>query len=215
MTSIFRFRLIMVAAAVVLGTIALSAPVTAQTVPNPSKPRKMIEPPKDLPRLQRADRGENLDFLFEALKVAPDETSAKHIENRIWVAWVVTKSDTANLLMVRAKAAMDADNNDLAITLLDAIIEIKPDYNEAWNRRATVFFEQKDFARALSDIRHVLANEPRHFGALAGLGMIMQELGDEKRAIEAFRRALEIHPHLERVPDLVKSLADTVDGRKI
>jgi tetratricopeptide (TPR) repeat protein len=209
------FRTLLIAAAGALAVCAWTAPVIAQALPNPSKPRKMIEPPKDLPRPHRVGRVENLDFLFEALKVAPDETSAKHIENRIWAVWIVTKSDTANLLMVRAKAAMDADNNDLAIKLLDTIIEIKPDYTEAWNRRATVFFEQKDFARALSDIRHVLANEPRHFGALAGLGMIMQELGDEKRALEAFRRALEIHPRLERVPELVKSLTDTVDGRKI
>jgi len=211
-----RFRILGIAAVTAMMALAWAPPVMAQGAPqHPSKPPKMIEPPKDLPRPQRQGQSDNLDFLFEALKVAPDEASAKHIENRIWAVWIISKSDTANLLMVRAKAAMDADNNELAIKLLDAIIEIKPDYNEAWNRRATVFFEQKDFGRALSDIRHVLANEPRHFGALAGLGMIMQELGDEKLALQAFRRAIEIHPHLERIPDLVKNLTETVEGRKI
>jgi len=61
----------------------------------------------------------------------------------------------------------------------------------------------------------VLAREPRHFGALSGLGIILQELGDDKHALDAFRRALAIHPHLERVPDLVQKLSEKVDGRDI
>ena len=61
----------------------------------------------------------------------------------------------------------------------------------------------------------MLAREPRHFGALSGLGIILQELGDEKRALEAYRRALAIHPHIERIPDLAKKLAEKVDGRGI
>jgi Tfp pilus assembly protein PilF len=78
-----------------------------------------------------------------------------------------------------------------------------------------VYYTKKDFGRALADIHEVLAREPRHFGALSGLGIILQELGDEKHALEVFRRALAIHPHLERVPDLVKKLTDKVDGRDI
>jgi tetratricopeptide (TPR) repeat protein len=156
-----------------------------------------------------------LDRLFEALKVAPDEDSAKYVENRIWAIWLASSSDTANLLMGRAKTAVDGKDYDLAIKLLNAVIEIKPDFVEAWNRRATVYYTQKDFGRALADIHEVLAREPRHFGALSGLGIILQELGDDKRALEVFRRALAIHPHLERVPDLVKKLTDQIDGRDI
>ena len=69
--------------------------------------------------------------------------------------------------------------------------------------------------RSMADIEQVLIREPRHFGALAGLGMIMQEIGDDKRALEAFRKALAINPHLEKVPDLVKSLSQKVEGRDI
>ena len=61
----------------------------------------------------------------------------------------------------------------------------------------------------------MLAREPRHFGALSGLGIILQELGDDKRALEVFRRALAVHPRLERIPDLVKKLGDKIDGRDI
>ena len=74
---------------------------------------------------------------------------------------------------------------------------------------------QKEFGRSMEDIHEVLAREPRHFGALSGLGIILQEVGEEKQALEVFRRALAIHPHLERIPDLVKKLTDKIDGRDI
>jgi tetratricopeptide (TPR) repeat protein len=201
------------AALAICAVVASLPPAFAQTVdPEPLKP---VEPPKNLPRAQRGDRAQNLDRLFDALKVAPDEESAKFVEGRIWAIWVASTSDTANLLMARVKSAVDEEDYDLALKLLNSIIEIKPDYVEAWNRRATVYYAKKDFARALSDIREVLAREPRHFGALSGLGIILQETGDDKRALEAFRRALAIHPHLERVPELVKKLSDKIDGRNL
>jgi tetratricopeptide (TPR) repeat protein len=188
-------------------------PAPAETIdPEPLKP---VEPPSSLPRAQRGDKTQNLDRLFAALKVAPDDESAKYIENRIWAIWLASSSDTANLLMGRVKTATDSKDFDLAIRLLNAIIDIRPDFTEAWNRRATVYYTKKDFGRALADIHEVLAREPRHFGALSGLGIILQELGDEKRALDAFRRALAIHPHLERVPELVKKLSEKIDGREI
>jgi tetratricopeptide (TPR) repeat protein len=190
-----------------------AAPTLAQTLgPEPPKP---IEPPSALPRALHGDRTKNLDRLFEALKIAPDDESAKYVENRIWAIWLASPSDTANLLMGRVKAAVDGQDYDLAIKLLNAVIDIKPDFVEAWNRRATVYYAKKDFGRALADIHHVLAQEPRHFGALSGLGIILEEMGDDKDALEGFRRALAIHPHLERIPDLVKKLSDKVDGRDI
>jgi tetratricopeptide (TPR) repeat protein len=205
-------RLIACALAIA-AVVAWLVPAFAEALdPEPLKP---IEPPSTLPRVQRGDKTQNLDRLFEALKVAPDDESAKYVENRIWAIWLASTSDTANLLMGRAKSAVDAQDFDLAIRLLNAIVDIRPDFVEAWNRRATVYFAKKEFGRALADIREVLAREPRHFGALSGLGIILQELGDDRHALDAFRRALAIHPHLERVSDLVKRLSDKVDGRDI
>ncbi|HYY39267.1 MAG TPA: tetratricopeptide repeat protein [Xanthobacteraceae bacterium] len=206
-----RQRFIGLVAALIVAAWVLPAP--AQTIdPDPLKP---VEPPSSLPRAQRGDKTQNLDRLFAALKVAPDDESAKYIENRIWAIWLASVSDTANLLMGRVKTATESKDFDLAIRLLNAIIDIRPDFTEAWNRRATVYYTKKDFGRALADIHEVLAREPRHFGALSGLGIILQELGDEKRALDAFRRALAIHPHLERVPELVKKLSEKIDGREI
>jgi tetratricopeptide (TPR) repeat protein len=197
----------------------LNQSASAQTVAPPTPPHgqaiEPMQPPKDLPRPQRGDRARNLDFLFGALKAAPDAESAKQVENRIWALWLASGSDTANLLMTRAKSAIDANDLDLAIELLDAIVKIKPDYIEAWNRRATIRYMRKEFGQSMEDIRQVLKLEPRHFGAMSGLGMILQEFGDEKRALDVFRRALEVNPHLPKIDEMVKSLREKVDGRDI
>jgi tetratricopeptide (TPR) repeat protein len=175
-----------------------------------------VQPPNNLPRVQRGtDKLNNIDFLFEALKAAPDDSTAKAVEERIWALWLASGSDTANLLMTRVKTAVEAKDLDLGLKLLDALIDLRPDYVEAWNRRATIYYMRNEYGRALADIRQVLAREPRHFGAMSGLGLIMQEIGDDKRALEIYRRALAVHPHLQRIPDLVKTLTEKVEGRNI
>ena len=185
-----------------------------RVIPPPQQQKKLPEAPSKLPKVG-ADRTRGLDFLFGALKAAPDEASARHVEARIWAQWMQTPSDTAALLMSRAKQAMDAQKADVALKLLDSVIKLRPDYTEAWNRRATIHFTNKDYGKSLADIRQVLAREPRHFGALTGLGVIMQEFNEDKLALEAFRRALAVNPHLSKVPDFVKSLTEKVEGRDI
>jgi tetratricopeptide (TPR) repeat protein len=181
---------------------------------NSKQQKKLPDAPAKLPRVP-ADKTRGLDFLFGALKAAPDEASAKHVEGRIWAIWLQTPSDTVALLMTRAKAAMASQNSEVALQLLDAVVRLRPDYVEGWNRRATLYYLRNDYAHSLADIEQVLAREPRHFGALAGLGMIMQELGDEKRALDAFRKALAVNPHIDKVPELVKTLSEKVEGRDI
>jgi tetratricopeptide (TPR) repeat protein len=192
-----------------------ATPSFGQGAPGASPSPDWVSPPSDLPRQDHGQRTPSLDTLFQALKIAPDIESAKAIENRIWAVWMVSGSDTCNVLMGRAKAAADEKDYDLAIKLLDAVIELKPDYVEGWNRRATVYYLMNDYGHALADIREVLAREPRHFGALAGLGLILQELGDDAHALEAYRRALAINPHLEHVGETVKELREKVEGRDI
>jgi tetratricopeptide (TPR) repeat protein len=194
---------------------AVALPAAAQQLPDRAPEKKWVQPPAEVPKAQRGDRSRNIDFLFEALKAAPDNDSAKAIENRIWALWLTSGSDTADLLMTRVKQAVEAKNLDLALRLLGSIIEIRPNYIEAWNRRATIYFLKKDYSNSLADIRQVLAREPRHFGALAGLGTILNEIGDERRALDAFRRALAVHPRLTGIADEVKSLTEKVEGRPI
>jgi tetratricopeptide (TPR) repeat protein len=170
--------------------------------------------PSDTPKPVHSE-AYSLDTLFAALKIAPDEASAKAIEDRIWATWLVSGSDTCTLLMTRVKDAIDDKDYDLAVRLLDAVIALKPDYVEAWNRRATVYYLKQDYGHALADLRVVLAKEPRHFGAFSGLGLILQDIGDDKDALEAYRKALAIDPHLENIPEVVKTLSEKVEGRPI
>jgi len=172
-------------------------------------------PPNDLPPPGHGGATYNLDTLFGALKIAPDEASAKAIEDRIWAIWIVSGSDTCDLLMSRVKDAIEEKDYDLAVRLLNSVIAIRPGYVEAWNQRATVYYLKDDYPHAIADIAEVLAREPRQFGALAGLGMMLQDIGDDKDALEAYRKALAIDPHLENIPDAVKTLTDKVEGRDI
>ena len=208
---VFRYAVLVAAIIIAVPSLVLAQDEPRATSPKPNKPP---EPPGKLPKVG-PDRTRGLDFLFGALKAAPDEVSAKAVEAKIWAIWLQTPSDTAALLMARAKAAIDAQQGDIALKLLDATIKLRPDYVEAWNRRATLYYLRNDYGRSLADIQQVLVREPRHFGALAGLGMIMQDLGDDKRALEAFRKALAVNPHLDKVPDLVKTLTEKVEGRDI
>ena len=205
----FCFGVVLLASA--LAVLPAGAEGGAENAPGPN----WVAPPNDPPRPEHGERTYGLDTLFDALKVAPDAESAKAIENRIWALWMVSGSDTCNLLMGRAKMAADGKDYDLALTLLNAVVELKPDYVEGWNRRATIYYLKKDYAHSIADIREVLAREPRHFGALSGLGLILQEIGDDKHALEAYRRVLAIDPRQEHIAETVKSLSEKVEGRGI
>jgi tetratricopeptide (TPR) repeat protein len=208
-----RFLASLAAAGLVLALLpALTAPAAAQGA---SKKGEWVRPPKTLPHGKHGNRVHNLDFLFGALKAAPDDETAKAVEERIWMQWMRSRSDTTTLLMTRVHVAVEQKDLDLALKLLDAIVKIKPDYVEGWNRRATIYYMKKDYGRALADIREVLKREPRHFAALSGLGLILQDVGDDKGALEVYRRALAVYPRLQRIPDIVKRLKEEVEGRDI
>jgi tetratricopeptide (TPR) repeat protein len=199
-----------------LAGLLLAALATAVTpLPSLAQQDGAADPSDAAPAFHHGERSQSIDFLFGALKAAPDDTSAKAVEDRIWAMWTAAGNDTTSLLMSRAKKAIDDDDYDLALRLLDASIEIKPDYTEAWNRRATVYFLKKDYGNSLADLSKVLTREPRHFGALSGLGLIMQEVGDDKRALDAYRKALDVYPRLKGVSEKVKTLTEKVEGRDI
>ena len=205
---------LLAAAAAMVASLPGAASAQQPKIERQDRPKVMPQPPAKTPPA-RGPRTQNLDFLLGALKAAPDEESAKAVEARIWALWTATPSDTAALLMTRARAAMESKDYAVALKLLDAIVKLRPDYVEGWNRRATLYYQRNDYERSLRDIQQVLAREPRHFGALTGLGMIMQELGEDRRALEAFRKAIEVNPHLDQVPAMIKTLTEKVEGRDI
>jgi tetratricopeptide (TPR) repeat protein len=209
-----RTRFLAAAIAALAATALYVPAITPAWAQSPPPKGHWAQPPKKLPKVN-PNNPNNVDFLFGALKVAPDDETAHAIEQRIWSLWMHSRSDTATLLMTRAQKAVEDKDLDLALKLLDGIVKIRPDYIEAWNRRATIFYMKKDYGRSVADIREVLRREPRHFGALTGLGLILQDIGDDKQALEVYRRALAVYPRIERVPDIVKSLQEKVEGRDI
>jgi tetratricopeptide (TPR) repeat protein len=156
-----------------------------------------------------------LDGLYERLGKARTEDEAKGIAGAIERAQLQSGSDTADLLMTRALTAMKAGKSELAVEILTSVVKIEPDFTEAWNKRATIYFLKNDYGHAMADIAETLKREPRHFGAWAGLGMILRETGDKKRAYEAFKHALAINPQLDTVKKAFDDLKPEVEGRDI
>lgn len=155
------------------------------------------------------------DELFDKLKNAEGESEVSLAEADILSAWMDSGSPTVDLLMSRADEAMAAGDTEHARALYDRCILIKPDYPEAWNRRAALFLADDKFDEALRDINEVLTLEPRHFGAWTGLGFIMEQLGAEKEALEAFEEALNIHPNLQAAKQSASRLRPKTSGQSL
>jgi tetratricopeptide (TPR) repeat protein len=151
-------------------------------------------------------RSEMLDRLFARLHMVKAENEAAAIEEQIWKIWLISDSATAQALMNQAVVAMSARDLDAALKMLNGLVKVHPDFMEAWNKRATLYFVQGRFEASISDIDKVLELEPRHFGALAGLGMIKERQGDSEAALVAFRAALAVNPHMPGVIEAVKDI---------
>lgn len=165
----------------------------------------------DLERL--ADReAETLDSLFVDLRRQTNAKAARRITRKIWNEWTDSGSDSINLLMERAGQAMKDKRNNVALDLLDQIITLAPDYAEGWNRRATLHYNMKEFGRSISDIEQVLVLEPRHFGALTGLAVMLQALKRDKKALETWYKVLEIYPANAQAQASVIKLEDKLSG---
>ncbi len=175
--------------------------------------RQDREPPNRRPAAVARPAG--VGELLDQLSAAKDEAAAKGLAVRIERIWRRSGSDTADLLMSRAVAAISGGDVPLGIELLDRTLALKPDWAEAWSQRATAFFTLGDYQRAMLDLQETLRREPRHFNALAGVGIIFQAYGDEKNAFAAYRRALAVHPFLENVRKSVDRLSPNVEGRDL
>jgi len=168
--------------------------------------------PKPAPE---AMRKQMLDALFVRLRNAGDPGDAQRIAASIERVWLQSDSDTANLLMQRATVSMQARQYPLALLLFDKLVALEPDWAEAWNQRATTRLLAGDTDGAMADINQVMKLEPRHFGALAGMGMILQGAGLDKRALEIFKQALGIYPLEPNIQKLVEKLTLEIEGQGI
>lgn len=157
---------------------------------------------------------EKLDGLFTRLQAAAEDEAGR-IETEIWIEWSKSGSPAMDLLLQRGRDAMAAGDNLTAVQHFTAIIDHSPDFAEAWNARATAYYNAGDYGPAVADIAKVLALNPRHFGAMSGFGMILEETGKTDQALEVYKAALALHPHLEGVIDAVQRLETQAEGQEL
>jgi tetratricopeptide (TPR) repeat protein len=134
------------------------------------------------------------------------------VEERIWELWSASDSPTAEVLLAQSKRAIEDGAPAEALSILNRLIGANPDFAEAWNKRATLYFMMKKYDDALSDIAKVLDLEPRHFGALAGKGMILERQKNFSAAREAYEDALAVNPTLEDVKAAIKEIDRVEQG---
>ncbi|WP_245451365.1 hypothetical protein [Georhizobium profundi] len=153
-----------------------------------------------------------LDGLFANLKRVSDPAEGRRIVREIWAEWGDSGSATVNVLMQWATEAMEDERYGTALDLLDQVTVLKPDFPEGFNKRATLHFMMDDHAKSLADIHRVLSLEPRHFGALSGMAAIMTEAGNDRLALRAYERVLEIYPSDRNAQGKVVEIEDKIEG---
>lgn len=132
--------------------------------------------------------------LFEQLRDAPDFEHARRVESKIWQHWMQHPDEQISSQFLRGVQLMDAGEHGAAIEQFSAVLKQAPDFSEAWNKRATAYFLLDEMEASVADIERTLSLEPRHFGALSGLGLIFLSRGDPRGALSAFEKVLQIHP---------------------
>jgi tetratricopeptide (TPR) repeat protein len=160
-----------------------------------------------VPVIGRADQSDNrLITLFARLKTTPDPMEAQRIESDIWQIWIDSGREDMNAVVEQGIRAMGRGRYAEAISVFNRVVTELPEFAEGWNKRATVHYLNGDFTASVIDIERTLELEPRHFGAISGMGLIFMARGDDTGALRAFEEVLEIHPHARAAQIHVEAL---------
>jgi tetratricopeptide (TPR) repeat protein len=151
--------------------------------------------------------------LFERLQETPNPTEARAVEQQIWRLWLESNDAAIDRLMLEGIAAMHAQRYDAALRAFDRMVEQAPSFAEGWNKRATVHYLMGEWEASVVDIQRTLALEPRHFGALSGLGLIYDALEQPEAALRSYEATLELNPHSESTRLRVQELRRQLQGR--
>lgn len=152
-----------------------------------------------------------LDALFGRLQETADPSAAAEAQHAIWEIWTNTDDAAAQAKMDRGSRLMGEGRMRDAIAVFDALIEARPGWAEAWNKRATAYYLAGNYEASVADIQETLRREPRHFGALSGLGQIYVRIDKPRAALRAFEKALEVNPHMEGVRINVEALRALIE----
>ncbi|MFN3936329.1 MAG: tetratricopeptide repeat protein [Gemmobacter sp.] len=161
-----------------------------------------------------AAQSTRVDALLREL-ADPENAAWRRTERELVTEWSKSGSAAMDLLLQRGREAMRNGDHAAAIEHLTALTDHAPDFAEGWNARATAYFHAGQYGPSIDDIAMTLTLNPSHFGALAGLGAIFSELGDKQKALAAYRAALAIHPHLERIKAAADRLERELRGQEL
>ena len=161
------------------------------------------------------ERNLELDKLFIDLK-NNDPTLSKNIELKIWDLWSTHPTNDKLTSILNEGSRLMQDQNLLrAISVFTEVIEMDPTWAEAWNKRATVYYMVGEFEKSQNDIDKVLNLEDRHFGALAGQGLVNIQLKNYEKAILSYQMAEEIYPTMRSPKIMIKQIQDLIKKESI
>lgn len=153
-----------------------------------------------------------LPALLDNLGRASDVASAGMLEEQIWQLWGEIDDARASALFASGVDAMGRRAWPSALQSFDLLVALKPDFAEGWNKRATLYYLMGDYERSVTDIQRTLALEPRHFGALSGLGLIFEAVGKPDAAIRSFEAGLAVNPYLSGAKQHIEVLRQQDEG---
>ncbi|NQU56574.1 MAG: tetratricopeptide repeat protein [Rhodospirillales bacterium] len=165
------------------------------------------------PGAGRADQNDaRLETLFARLQGTTDPAEAATIEQSIWSIWIRNDNAEIDKRMALALKAMSGGALKLSLVMFNEIIAIDPAFAEAWNKRATAYYLLGQYAASVHDIQQTLALEPRHFGALSGMGLIYSAIGEDKAALKVWQKALSINPQMPGIKARAEELRQKLEG---
>jgi tetratricopeptide (TPR) repeat protein len=184
-------------------------PTAPQDEPDGQAPQaKKDEPPPKTPAEERAD-------LYARLAAAKDADETAGIITLLLHSYSESGSDTADLLLRRARQAIGVENYSDALKILDATIALQPDWAEGWNARATTRYLGDDYKGSMADIAQTLKREPKHLGALMGMGMILEARDKREEALKVYERVLTIAPHWRNAQEAADKLKAALAGSEL
>jgi tetratricopeptide (TPR) repeat protein len=208
-------------ASLAIAAILAGAPVRAQepqAAPDAQAPQgkpdgqapqaKQAEPPAKTPAEERAD-------LYTRLAASKDADETGGIITKLLHLYSESGSDTADLLLKRARQAIGVENYADALKILDTTVALQPDWAEGWNARATVRYLDDDYKGSMADIAQTLKRDPRHLGALMGMGMILEAREKREDALKVYERVLEIAPHWHNAQEAADKLKAALAGSEL
>ena len=209
--------LLLVLSSLTIAALAVGAPVRADDGPAPPPQAKTDDAaPQDKPDDQAPKTPEQARAdLYARLAAAKDGDETAGIVTLLLRAYAESGSDTADLLLRRARQAIGAEEYPDALKILDATIALQPDWAEGWNARATARYLDDDYDGSMADIAQTLKREPRHLGALMGMAAILEARGKTEDALKVYERALAIAPHWRNAQEAADRLKAALAGEEL